>query len=153
MFNCLNFIEEWKLFQTNSWNIFERRDRIFVYHTPKFYPNLSGEHIEYSWGCENDYYRQLSLDKQKGKKNFKKSVQEAILRDHFSTKRVHMFYRPAHEYIIDYKPMSHIQTLVGLYIDLFTHIYIKRIYNAVKYFNTNRCAIDFIASSLDFLQK
>ena len=64
-----------------------------------------------------------------------------------------MFYRPAHEYIIDYKPMSHIQTLVGLYIDLFTHIYIKRIYNAVKYFNTNRCAIDFIASSLDFFQK
>ena len=48
------------------------RDHIIVDRTPKCRPKLSGEGIENSWFFEKNYYRQLSLDKKKGKK-FKKT--------------------------------------------------------------------------------
>ena len=35
------------------WYIFH----IIVEHTPKCHPKISGEGIEYSWGCAKNYYR------------------------------------------------------------------------------------------------
>ena len=54
-----------------------------------------------------------------------------------------MFSRRAWEYIIAYKLISYRQTLVSLDINLFTHIYVERIYNTIKDFKTHRCALDF----------
>ena len=39
--------------------------------------------------------------------------------------------------------MSKRQNIVGLDIDLFTHIYVERIYNIVKDFKTHMCVLDF----------
>ena len=57
MKNCINFIKEETLLQTNACKMGDRRDHILVEHTPKFHPELSGEVIEYSWVCANNYYR------------------------------------------------------------------------------------------------
>ena len=53
--------------------------------------DLAGEVIKYSWGCAKNYYRQLSLDKKKGKKISKKTVQEEIPIDNLTTKWVSIF--------------------------------------------------------------
>ena len=82
-----------------------------------------------------------------------KSVQEAISRYNLTTKQVFMFYIGVQEYIISYKLMRQIQTLVGLNIDLFTHIYVEIIYNMVKDFNMHRCALDFDSLFLSLLVK
>ena len=101
--------------------------------TPIFY----GEGIDYSWSYARNYYRQLSLDKKKGK-NFSKSVLEAISRDSLTTKQFCMFSRCAREYTILYKLMIHKQTLVGLDINLITNISVDLIHNMVKNFNMHR---------------
>ena len=113
MRNCLNFIEEETLLQTNYRNIGQRRGHIIVDRTPKCHPKLVGEGVEYSQVCANNYHGRLSLDNKKCKKIIKK-IQEAISIDNLTTKWVCIFSRRAQEYIIAYKLMSHTQTLAGL---------------------------------------
>ena len=69
MSNCLNFIDQETLIKTNVCKMGERRDHIIIDRTPKCHPNISGEGVVYSWFFENNYHRQLSLDKKKGEKN------------------------------------------------------------------------------------
>ena len=68
MRNCLNFIDDETILQTNDYKIGELRYHILVNQTLKFHPDLSSEFIEYSWGCANNYYKKILLDKNKGKK-------------------------------------------------------------------------------------
>ena len=105
--NCLNFIKEEKILQTNYWNMVERRDRIFVVRTPKCHPKISCEGVKYSFGCENNYYIGLLFDKKKGEITFKNTFQEAISRDNLTIKQFCMISRLAWGYIISYKLMSH----------------------------------------------
>ena len=142
MKNCLKCFEEETLLQTNVCKIGYLRDHIIINRTPKCHPDISREGIAYSWGCANNYYRQLSLDKKKDKKNSKKCPRGHTKRQPYH-KAVLYVYRRAQEYIISYKLMSHRQTLAGLNIDLFTHIYVERIYNTVKNFKVHGCKLDF----------
>ena len=64
-----------------------------------------------------------------------------------------MFSRCEQEYIIAYKLMIHRQTLVGLDIDLFAHISVKRIKNMVKDFKTHRFMLDLYSLFLSLLLK
>ena len=64
-----------------------------------------------------------------------------------------MLSKLSQEYIIAYKLTSHGQTLAVLDIDLFTHIYVKRTYNMVKYFKTHRCALDFNSIFISLIVK
>ena len=57
MRNCLKFIEQETLLQTNAFKMGECRDHIIVDRTPKCHPNLSSEGIEYSWGCSINSHR------------------------------------------------------------------------------------------------
>ena len=57
MRNYLKFIQE-TLIKTNACKMGERREHILVNHNLKCYPNISGEGIEYSWGCAKINYRQ-----------------------------------------------------------------------------------------------
>ena len=43
--------------------------------------------------------------------------------------------------------------MVGLEIDLFTHIYVEIIYNIVKDFNTHMCLIDFDSLFIAIIEK
>ena len=70
--NCLKFIEEETLLQTNVYKMGERRDHTLVDRTPKCHPDLYGEGIEYSWDYTKDYYRRSSLEKKECKKNSNK---------------------------------------------------------------------------------
>ena len=45
------------------------------------------------------------------------------------------------------------KTLAGIYIDLFTHIYVERIYSLVKGFNIHMCRLDFDTLFLGLLVK
>ena len=153
MRNCLDFIEEETLLQTNARKMGERPGHVVVDRTPKCHPELAGEGIEYSWGCAKNFYRRLPLEKKKGKDTFRKSVNEAISRDNLTTKRIRMFSRRAREYIISYKLMSHKQTLTGLDVDLHTNISEAKIEKMVKDFKTHRCALDFDSSFLDLVIK
>ena len=56
MQNCLNFIYEDALLQTNDCSMGERRDHILVNHNPYCRPRIYGEDIEYYWGCTKSYY-------------------------------------------------------------------------------------------------
>ena len=69
---CVNSIEEETLPQINGRKMGQNRGHMIVNLTPKCHPDLSGEIIYYSWGCSNNHYIQLSLDKKKDKKHFKK---------------------------------------------------------------------------------
>ena len=99
MQNCLNFIKEEKLLQTNACKMGQRRYHIIVGHTPKFHPKIYGEVVEYFWVYAKNYYRRLSLDKKKSKK-ISNNFLEAISRDNLTINRVCMFSRRAREYII-----------------------------------------------------
>ena len=44
--NCLKFIEEETLLQTNSCKMVEHRDHFLANRTPKCHPNISSEGIE-----------------------------------------------------------------------------------------------------------
>ena len=58
------------------------RGHIIIVCTPRYHPELVGEGIEYSWGCENNYHSPLSLDKKKSYKNknvFNRKYQEITL--------------------------------------------------------------------------
>ena len=59
MRNCLNFIKQETLTQTNACKTGECRDHIIVNRTPKCHPGISSELIQQSWYCAKDYYRQL----------------------------------------------------------------------------------------------
>ena len=64
MWNCLNFIEQETLIQTNACKMGQHRDHIIVDRTPKFHPKLAGEGIEYYWVCTKNYYILLSFGKE-----------------------------------------------------------------------------------------
>ena len=130
MRNCLNFIQKDTILQNNACKMVEHRYNIIVERTPKCHPKLADEGIQYSWGCENNSYRQLLLDRKKGKKLYKKTPRGYIRRQPYH-KDASMLYICAPEYSIAYKLMSHREHLVGLYINLFTPISIHKIYNMV----------------------
>ena len=98
--NCLDFIDQGTILQTNTKNTGQCRGRVIFDLTPKCHPDIDSEGIEYSWDYANDYHIQLSLDKNKSKKNSKKSVQQAISRNKLTTNRGFMFRRHAQECII-----------------------------------------------------
>ena len=52
MQNCLKFIQEETLLQTNACKMGELREHILFNRILKCHPKISGEGIEYSWGCE-----------------------------------------------------------------------------------------------------
>ena len=64
-------------------NMGQCRGHIVVDHTPKCHTELAGEGIEYSWVFANNYYRLLSLDKNKGKKNSKMCSRGNIKRQYY----------------------------------------------------------------------
>ena len=69
MHNCLKNISIRRhYFKTMLCKMGECRYHIIINCTHKCHPKISGEFIEYSWGFAKNYYRQLSLDKNKGKK-------------------------------------------------------------------------------------
>ena len=46
MRNCLNFIEDYTLLQTNACKMGERRDHTLIDRTPKYHLTIYGEGIE-----------------------------------------------------------------------------------------------------------
>ena len=52
MRNCLKFINQETLLQTNQLKMGDHRDHILVDGTHNCHPYISGEGIKYSWGCE-----------------------------------------------------------------------------------------------------
>ena len=57
MCNCLDFIEQEIILQTNARKMGHLKGHIIIDHTRKCHPELASEGIEYYWGCVNNYYR------------------------------------------------------------------------------------------------
>ena len=141
--NCINFIKEESLLQTQSLKMGDHRNRITVNRTPKCHIELAGEGIEYSWGCANIFYKRLPLDENKGKDNFRQIFKKSTEKENLTTYQIRMFSRRAREYIVAYKLLHHEQNAAGVNMDLQTNITVNKIDHMVKYYKMHRCALDF----------
>jgi hypothetical protein len=52
--------------------------------TPKCHPELTGEGIEYSWGCAKNFYHRLPLGEKKNKEKFFGSMRQCISKEMIS---------------------------------------------------------------------
>jgi hypothetical protein len=76
MGNCEDFEEEESLLLAN-----DRDVGILVDRTPKCHRELAGEGIEYTWGCNKNYYRSLNLQDKQDKEKFWRWVTKCLERD------------------------------------------------------------------------
>jgi hypothetical protein len=83
MGNCEDFKKEESLLQANSREMSVRFDRV-----PKCYSELSGEGIEYTWGCSKNYYRALKLQDKQGKEKIRRAVAKTRERVVLTTERI-----------------------------------------------------------------
>ena len=127
MRNCIDFIEEETLIQTQVRKMGNNPNHTTVNQTPKFHPELDGEGIEYSWGCPNNFHRRLPIDEKKGKDNFCRSVKKATETENITTYRIRMFSIWAREYIMAYKLLHCEHNAAGVNIDLHSKIPVKKI--------------------------
>jgi hypothetical protein len=54
---------------------------VLINRTPKCHPELTGEGIEYAWGCAKNYYQRLPLDEKRRKEKFMGSVRRSTERE------------------------------------------------------------------------
>ena len=75
-----------------------------VDRTPKCHPEISGEGIEYDWGCAKGFYRRLSISGKKTKQKFRESVKKCLNTNEVLTKseRRRLFSKRAREYMLAY---------------------------------------------------
>jgi hypothetical protein len=147
MASCTDFEEEETLLQATA-----SKMGVLVDRSPKCHCEIAGEGIEYSWACAKNHYRQILLDKKRGKENFIKSVRECMSRDLITRQRVQKFSRRARHYILGYHILWQMkQGLIEGSDSLELQddnsnsqaIIPAKLEQMVKKFKTHRCAMDF----------
>ena len=100
---------------------------------------MAGEGIEYSWGCQKQWYQSIPLKDRKGKDKFYPKVKESLSLDRLTLTRV--FGRRARSYILAYHKMNLKAEEQGQ-LDLgdLTPQIIEKL---AKQFKTHRSALDF----------
>ncbi len=68
---------------------------VLVDQTPKCYPELARERIEYSWGCAKNYYRRLPLEEKRKKQKFMGSVRKSLATEVLNQERIIKFSKRA----------------------------------------------------------
>ena len=68
-----DFVEEETLLQYHG-----RLLGVVVDRTPKCHPEITGEGIEYSWGCSKGAYCRLPFAEKKMKEKFRQSVRNCL---------------------------------------------------------------------------
>jgi hypothetical protein len=77
--------------------------KVKVVRTPKYYPEIAGEGIEYDWGCGKGFYHRLPLSVKKTKIKFRESVKKSLDMNKVLTIRRHrLFSKRAREYMVSY---------------------------------------------------
>jgi hypothetical protein len=71
--NCADFKNEEMLLQTKGQEM-----GVLVNRTQKCHCELAGEGIEFSWGCAKNLYRRQLLKMERGKENFRATVDTAF---------------------------------------------------------------------------
>ena len=146
MASCTDFEEEETMLQSMASKMGVSVDR-----SPKCHCEIAGEGIEYSWACAKNHYRQILLDKKRGKENFMKSVRECIAKAVITRERVQKFARRARHYIVGNHVLHQMQqglieSANGEQLqDSSGNLAIipAKLEQMVKKFKTHRCAMDF----------
>ena len=80
-------------------------NKISLLESPKYHPEVAGEGIELAWGYLKRYFRSLSLEKKRGRKNFENAVKDSVS---FVNQGGHanMFTAQARRYMLAYKQLA-----------------------------------------------
>ena len=145
MTSCTDFEEEETMLQSMG-----AKMGILVDRSPKCHCEIAGEGIEYSWACMKNHYRQVLLDKKRGKENFVKTVRECLSEKIITRDRVQKFSRRARRYILGYHALWQMkQGIITQGHDSeelnseSLAIIPAKLEQMVKKFKTHRCAMDF----------
>ena len=153
MRNCIDFIGEETLLQTQALKMGDHQNHITVYRTPKCHKGLAGEGIEYFWGCAKNFYRLQPLDEKKGNDNFRQSVNKATATENLTTAHIRMISRQARENIVAYKLLYSEQNAAGVNMDLHTNIPVNTIELMILSCKTHQCALSFDLGFLNLVVK
>ena len=74
--SCYAFANEETMLQTMG-----KAMGITIDRSPKCHAEVAGEGIEYSWGCQKQWYKSIPLKDRKGKVKFYAKVKESLLLD------------------------------------------------------------------------
>jgi hypothetical protein len=110
--------------------------------TPKCHAELAGEGIKYLWGQAKGTFRSLSLNKKKGKDNFKVSIHYCLSDEVITRDRVRKFGRRARQYLMAYHAIDTNQLDEKTQNDckIYGPVAVDKLINNFK---THRCALDF----------
>ncbi len=97
MASCLDFAQESTALQHVGKEL-----GVLVIISPKFYAEMAGEGIEYSWGITKGLYQRKLLNSTRSKERFKALVHECTNRDYLWTDTVRKLSRRARTYICAY---------------------------------------------------
>ncbi len=119
--------------------------------TPKCHPELSGEGIEYTWARCKSHFRNILLDRKRGRENFKVCVSESLSWEISATALVRKFSKRVRRYMQGYHVLNQIyQGLIETSDKEWQTngnanraIIPMRLEQMVKKFKTHRCAMDF----------
>ena len=139
MKSCYDFSHEETLLQSMG-----RKMGITIDRSPKCHAELAGEGIEYSWGCQKQWYKGLPLREKRGKELFLHNVTESLKADRLSIQRIRKFAKRARSYILAYYSLN-IDANNADYGDLSPQI-IERL---AKSFKCHRSALDFDAGFIN----
>jgi len=137
MAKCHDFANEEGMLQFVA-----RKIGVEVMLTPKCHAELAGEGVEYMWACSKNAYRNLSLNKKKGKENFMASVVRCLSDEVTTVSRIRKCARRARQYMIAYHVVDSGQVDEATLQDCSKYgpIALERLIVAFK---THRCAYDF----------
>ena len=111
--------------------------------TPMCHAELAGEGIEYVWACAKGAYRNMSLQKKRGKDCFKASVRHCLSEEVITTVRIRKFARQARQYMMAYQhAIDTEQVDEQTHHDCLLHGPVA-LTKLISEFKTHRCAFDF----------
>ena len=134
MRGCYNFSHEETLLQSMG-----AKMGITIDRSPKCHAELAGEGIEYSWGCQKQWYKGLPLREKRTKEKFIENVKLSLTKERLSLVQIRKFAKQARCYILAYHSMN-MNPDNANFGDLTPQL-IERL--AKKSFKTHRSALDF----------
>ena len=131
---------------------FQEQETLLQYHarllgcevvrTPKCHPEIAGEGIEYDWGGSKLWYRSVSLQSKKRKKDFLNLVDRSLSKEVLSLERTRSYCKRARDYMLTYLSlMTHKEDTASRRIEM-SDLLINKCVKMMKTSKTHRNVLD-----------
>ena len=131
---------------------FQEQETLLQYHarllgcevvrTPKCHPEIAGEGIEYDWGGSKLWYRSVSLQSKKRKKDFLDLVDRSLSKEVLSLERTRSYCKRARDYMLTYLSlMTHKEDTASRRIEM-SDLLINKCVKMMKTSKTHRNVLD-----------